>query len=131
MELKGMTCPKCGSQLNFTEDQDYCFCSHCGTQVYKNNTNETTVTYKEIDQAKLKEIEYKNKKFDFFAGMDKEKAIKLILLSIVVIFVVLIGLVLLFGKDAVIVGLFFTVMGAGIVALAKYVQKIPDADDDN
>ena len=36
MKLESITCPKCGAPLHFdSETQEYCFCSHCGTQVYK------------------------------------------------------------------------------------------------
>jgi hypothetical protein len=34
--LETMNCPRCGAPLHFdNEEQEYCFCSHCGIQVYK------------------------------------------------------------------------------------------------
>lgn len=36
MALESMKCPNCGAPLHFdNENQEYCFCSSCGTQVYK------------------------------------------------------------------------------------------------
>ena len=64
MSLESMVCPKCGAPLNFTEDQEYCFCSHCGTQVYKEDTHfESRVDLKKhkLDketEIKLKKMEY-------------------------------------------------------------------------
>lgn len=56
MELKGMNCPKCGSPLNFSEDREFCYCSHCGTQVYKEDVNfDKRIEYKmHIDDNKTK-----------------------------------------------------------------------------
>ena len=36
-EMKG---PSCGAQVYFTEEgQEYAYCSHCGTQVFKEDTH--------------------------------------------------------------------------------------------
>lgn len=35
-----MKCPSCGAQIYFTEEgQEYAYCSHCGTQVFKEDTH--------------------------------------------------------------------------------------------
>lgn len=35
-----MKCPSCGGQVYFTEEgQEYAYCSHCGTQVFKEDTH--------------------------------------------------------------------------------------------
>ena len=35
-----MKCPSCGAQVYFTEEgQEYAYCSHCGTQVFKEDTH--------------------------------------------------------------------------------------------
>lgn len=35
-----MKCPSCGAQVFFTEEgQEYAYCSHCGTQVFKEDTH--------------------------------------------------------------------------------------------
>ncbi len=73
MELQTMICPKCNGQLYFESGQDTCFCSHCGTQVFRNDSGKRTFTYRTIDEAKIKEheivhdiaikqIEYKERK---------------------------------------------------------------------
>ncbi len=38
--IQEMKCPSCGGQVYFdTEGQEYAFCSHCGTQVFKEDTH--------------------------------------------------------------------------------------------
>ena len=39
MSLESMKCPSCGGQVYFDEDQEFAFCSHCGTQVYREDTH--------------------------------------------------------------------------------------------
>lgn len=94
MELKGITCPKCGSQLNFTEDQDFCFCSHCGTQVYKEDSNKASFTYRTIDEAKIKEAENKAKELEFKDKQAKRKLyLTLFIIGVVVAFLIFIIIV--------------------------------------
>lgn len=88
MELKGMTCPNCGSQLHFTEDQEYCFCSHCGTQVYKDNPNKASFTYRTIDEAKIKEAEIRVKELELREREQKRKT-RLIITAIIGIFILI------------------------------------------
>ena len=57
MKLQTMKCPDCGGQLYFEEDQDVCFCSHCGAQVTKNSHQ--TITYRAIDEARIRETDNK------------------------------------------------------------------------
>ena len=59
MKLEGMVCPKCRSPLSFTDDKDYCFCSYCGTQVYKSADFTQNYTYRKVDEARIKEAEVK------------------------------------------------------------------------
>jgi len=37
--MEALVCPNCGSPLHFEEAQEYCYCSHCGTQVYKEDVH--------------------------------------------------------------------------------------------
>ena len=38
--IQEMKCPSCGGQVYFdTEGQEYAYCSHCGTQVFKEDTH--------------------------------------------------------------------------------------------
>ena len=75
MSLEGMVCPKCGGQIQFEEDQDYVFCSHCGTQIFKDSDNKKSFTYREINETRLKELEYEER-----AALRKEKNTKLALI---------------------------------------------------
>lgn len=58
-ELDAMKCPECGAQLNFKDDQEFCYCSYCGTQVYKTNKNEKRIIFQKINDAKIKKEEVK------------------------------------------------------------------------
>ncbi len=58
-ELDAMKCPECGAQINFQEDQEFCYCSYCGTQVYRTNKNEKRIIIHKIDDAKIKKEETK------------------------------------------------------------------------
>ena len=56
-KLQTIKCPDCGSPLSFTEDQEYCFCSHCGSQVYKED-----VHYDKNMELKMKQMEIEDRK---------------------------------------------------------------------
>ena len=60
MSLESTKCPNCDAPVTFIENKDYVFCSHCGTQIY--NPNKKVTVNKNIDVAKIKEIEYREKK---------------------------------------------------------------------
>lgn len=38
-KIESLKCPECGGPLNFTDDQEFCYCSHCGHQVYKEDVH--------------------------------------------------------------------------------------------
>ena len=81
MKLDAMACPKCGAPLSFTEDQDFCYCSHCGMQVFKEDENlGVKMEYKKhvndnfvkVEIAKEKEkgkADLRYKIFDFVEGL--------------------------------------------------------------
>lgn len=81
MSLESMKCPSCGAPITFEKDRDFVFCSHCGTQVFKNDENKKEVTYRTIDEAKIKEYEYREKR-------DKQNS-KDILIYILIMFLLL------------------------------------------
>lgn len=62
MSLETMKCPSCGAPITFEKDRDFVFCSHCGAQVFKNDENKKEITYRTVDEAKIKEIEYRAQK---------------------------------------------------------------------
>lgn len=55
-KLQTIKCPDCGSPLSFTDDQEYCFCSHCGSQVYKED-----VHYDKNMELKMKKLEMEDR----------------------------------------------------------------------
>ncbi len=57
MELVSMKCPNCGALIYFEENQENCFCSHCGSQITKSDPNSQKYTYTKIDAARIKEAE--------------------------------------------------------------------------
>lgn len=58
-KIEKMVCPGCGAPLHFDDpEQEYCYCSHCGIQVYKDN-NKKYYTYREINDAKIEEQKVK------------------------------------------------------------------------
>ena len=99
MELKGMVCPQCGSELHFEENQDYCFCSHCGTQVYKNDTNKKTVVYR--NEGEIKKVEFKEKVLDLVKGIINN-GFKSIIKILAIIFVITAIIYFVYGKEAVV-----------------------------
>jgi hypothetical protein len=80
MKLQTMICPKCSGQLYFEDDQDTCFCSNCGTQVFKSDKGKRTYTYRTIDEAKIKEQEVKHdiaiKQLEFLERKEKNLSSK-------------------------------------------------------
>ena len=69
MSLESLNCPKCGAPLHFDNpEQEYCFCSHCGQQVYKQDVHFDKRI--EIEKMKLNE-ESKNNKRNFMLKLVK------------------------------------------------------------
>jgi hypothetical protein len=67
MNLESMKCPECGAPLHFDNaNQEFCFCSHCGAQVYKENN-------KWNDEMELKRLkaDYERRKLELDAEEDK------------------------------------------------------------
>ena len=54
-----MKCPNCNAQIIFNDENDYAFCSHCGTQVFKENVkiNKNININRTIDDAEVKRVE--------------------------------------------------------------------------
>ena len=57
MELVSMKCPNCNALIYFDENQERCFCSHCGSQIMINDSNSKKYTYTKVDVARIKEAE--------------------------------------------------------------------------
>lgn len=124
MSLEGMNCPKCGGQISFEEDQDFVFCSHCGTQIYKDSENKKSITYREINEAKIKELEYEER-----AELRREKNIKnfIKVAAIFIGFMVLANIVIyyLYGETVLFYldGIAFIVITFGWMILDDFLKK--------
>ena len=57
MDIVSMKCPNCRALIYFEEDQQTCFCSHCGSQIKISDPNNKKITYTKIDAARIKEAE--------------------------------------------------------------------------
>ena len=85
-KLEVIKCPDCGSPLSFTEDQEFCYCSHCGSQIYKEDVHYD------------KNMEYKLKKLEMEDRQDKRDSVLLVVmvgLSLVIVLIALITFALL------------------------------------
>ncbi len=82
-KLQAIKCPDCGSPLSFTDDQEFCYCSHCGSQIYKEDVHYD------------KKMEYKLKKLEMEDKQDKRDSV---LLAIAAITPFLILLALIIGR---------------------------------
>lgn len=58
-ELKSLTCPKCDASIQAPAGTSACYCMYCGAQLYFDDGS-TTVTYRTVDETRLREAEMKN-----------------------------------------------------------------------
>lgn len=57
-KVESIKCPECGAPLHFKKEQEFCFCSHCGHQVYKEDVHyDRNMDYKEHKLDVDKELE--------------------------------------------------------------------------
>lgn len=50
-----LTCPQCGANLEVSSDREYCFCEYCGQRIAVSDSNHQKYTYRQIDDARIKE----------------------------------------------------------------------------
>lgn len=78
-KIKSVTCPNCGAVLTVDEGTNSFFCMHCGSKISVDKKNNVAVTlnvnensYKTkriIDEAKIQEIKFREKKMNNDTGM--------------------------------------------------------------
>lgn len=117
MKLESAKCPDCGMQLHFDDDnQDYCFCSHCGTQVYRTEDYSTKNITKTIirDEAKLVRANNETLKLQLEREAEerKLKKLKLMLKVSAVVFAILLilGVIIYFAFDGMILSIYVEVI---------------------
>lgn len=80
-KVESLKCPECGAPLNFEKEQEYCFCSHCGHQVYKEDVHyDRNMDYKEHKLDVDKELELARLK-------KEEKDTKLAIIGLIAMFI--------------------------------------------
>lgn len=56
IEVATVKCPACGANVSVENNREFTFCTYCGSRIVIKNDNEHI--YRNIDEAKLKEVEY-------------------------------------------------------------------------
>lgn len=71
MELKKIQCPNCKANLSVDSSRNILFCEYCGQKILENDdiirsehTENINYTYREIDEARIKEAEVELKKLE-------------------------------------------------------------------
>lgn len=63
MGFKIMKCPACGADLNIETDRDYLFCQFCGAKLMRDDQRIVIEHIeRKIDEAKIRQIEFEEKK---------------------------------------------------------------------
>ena len=97
IKINSVKCPACGANIQVEEGKERIFCTYCGTQILITNENE--YIYRNIDEAKIREVEAKKmlelKKLEMIekkrAAAEKAKKNKIIMSIIIAV----IGIILL------------------------------------
>lgn len=106
-----LTCPNCHAALDAPVDQDYCYCSYCGTKIAI--TDDTvrleinkTVTHRKINYTKIEQIKSKN-------------------LVVLICAAILVGLIIasMFGNYTAGSILYFGGFGAFLILMIKFMPK--------
>ena len=71
MKLISLKCPECSSNLQIEEGRDKCFCQYCGAEISLNDYYSSHI-YRKVDEARIKEAEYKKEVRVKQAEIDKE-----------------------------------------------------------
>ena len=96
-KMISLICPQCGAKISIDEGRKKCFCTYCGTELLLND-NSNTITYRTIDEARIKESEDRKqivfKEFESRNIQDKTRLVLLLSLlfvwvSSMIVFVVI------------------------------------------
>lgn len=75
MKLISLKCPECNANLQIEEGRDKCFCQYCGAEISVNDYYSSHI-YRKVDEARIKEAEYKKEVRVKQAEIDKEVRLK-------------------------------------------------------
>ena len=115
-----LTCPKCKAILSVDSNRDVLFCEYCGAKILLNDEN--TYTIRNVDEAKikqveseqlirLKELELAQKKADKEILLMKQKTHVSLILTIMGVIIMVIGSISLSLFELQPVGLFSLIAG--------------------
>lgn len=75
MKLISLKCPECNANLQIEEGRDKYFCQYCGAEISLNDYYSSHI-YRKVDEARIKEAEYKREVRVKQAEIDKEVRLK-------------------------------------------------------
>lgn len=75
MKLISLKCPECNANLQIEEGHDKCYCQYCGAEITINDYS-SSHTYRKVDEARIKEAEYRKEVRVKQAEMDKDIRLK-------------------------------------------------------
>lgn len=68
MKLVSLTCPGCGANLSIEDGRKQCFCQYCGMKIM---LDDESITYRTVDEARIKEAEVRMHEIDL---LEKRRA---------------------------------------------------------
>ncbi len=81
MRMYLLECPACGAKIEIEPDRKSCFCTYCGNKIYLDDGTRRVEITKNInyhktytDEAKIRDIEFKERMFDKQIRADEEKS---------------------------------------------------------
>lgn len=63
MKVISLTCPGCGSNLSTEDGRKQCFCQYCGMKIM---LDDESITYRTVDEARIKEAEVRMHEIDLW-----------------------------------------------------------------
>ena len=103
MRLQAIKCSECGANLDLEEELKFCFCKYCGCKIILDD-NLQTIIHRKIDEARIREAEYKEKVRLKELDIEENKAklrnkLIVVWISVVIIIAIISIIILVFDKD--------------------------------
>ena len=86
---ESIKCPSCGADIEIKDGKNIAFCPYCGSKIiFDDGVDRTEHIERNVDEAKIKEIEYKTKKLEFIEREnDKDRKIGWVEICITIIII--------------------------------------------